>query len=76
MHLNRAELARQKESWAQSVDLYQQAIALFEKGNAQSRQPERGWLKQCYLGQASVYRAMGDQQAMHGCLELASSVDF
>jgi tetratricopeptide (TPR) repeat protein len=75
MHLNRAELARQKESWAQSVDLYQQAIALFEKGNAKSRQPERGWMKQSYLGQASVYRAMGDKQAMQRCLELANSLD-
>jgi tetratricopeptide (TPR) repeat protein len=76
MHLNRAELARQKERWEQSVELYQQAIAIFEKGNAKSRQPERGWLKQCYLGQASAYEAMGDQQAMQRCLGLANSLNF
>jgi tetratricopeptide (TPR) repeat protein len=75
MHLNRAELARQKERWEQSVELYQQAIAIFEKGNAKSRQPERGWLKQCYLGQASAYEAMGDQQAMQRCLGLANSLN-
>ena len=75
MHLNRAELARQKESWVQSVDLYQQAIALFEKGNAKSRQTEKGWLKQCYLGQAAAYQAIGDKQAMQKCLSLASTLD-
>jgi serine/threonine protein kinase len=75
MNLNRAELARQKERWEQSVELYQQAIAIFEKGNAKSRQPERGWLKQCYLGQASAYEAMGDQQAMQRCLGLANSLN-
>jgi tetratricopeptide (TPR) repeat protein len=75
MHLNRAELARQKGRWPQAVELYQQAITLFQSGNAESRQPDRGWIKQSYLGQASAYQAMGDKEAMQSCLELASSMD-
>ena len=75
MHLNRAELARQKGRWPQAVELYQQAITLFQSGNAESRQPDRGSIKQSYLGQASAYQAMGDNEAMQSCLELASALD-